>query len=293
MKTHNLPTYLFILLLVLSNCKKNTPLPVQVAPPKIYNFTREGHANVSINGQVCRNLLIQDLEILLINLSENQDAAVTYERLYSYFDNNKETIEGPTLTITNPPALYTTIREISTTRDMKSKFHGSYIDQAQQDIEYWCSTIVSNIEDPEKKGTFNIYIDEDTGYDMLQMYKLTLLGGAMWSHGINNYFRFVENDNNDTIVSYPSNQWLFYTWMEHHLDETFGYYGAARKFHNFTDEEVAGYQDGLNYKDNLEEDGKIDFKMEYNFAFARLAAARDLDSKTGLDFSRTIYDAFF
>jgi peptide methionine sulfoxide reductase MsrA len=37
----------------------------------------------------------------------------------------------------------------------------------------------------------------------------------------------------------------------------------------------------------------LDFKTEYNFIFARLAAQRDLTSQTHTGFSRTIFDAFY
>lgn len=294
-------TYLPLLLgmCFLTGCPSTTvpvTTPTVDAPserPYFYYFEHEGQPNVINDGQVCRNLLFQDLGTLIHNLSEENAVPVSYERLYSYYDNNGMTIDGPTLTMADLPLLFPTIRGISAIRDMKKKFHGAWVEEAQEDIENWCAILVDNFDDVDKKGSYRVYIDPETGYDISEMYPLTLLGGAMWSHGLNNYFRYVENDNNDTIVYYPGVDWLNYTWMEHHLDEAFGYYGAARNFLDFTNQEVSGYEEGLNYKDDYLKDGKLDFKTEYNFIFARLAAERDLASHTNTDFSRSIFDAFY
>ncbi len=286
-----------MMMVCLSNCnRQDDDIPEPIDPktqPYVYHFEYDGHANVANTGQVVRNLLVQDFEILVTGLASPDATPVSFEDLYKYYENDAQTIEGPTLTEVDLPLVYETLREISSIRDLKQRVNGPNAEQVHADMAHWCNTIAEYSQDDSKLGTYEVYIEESTGYDMLQMFKLTGLGAAMLEHGLYVYFRYVENDYNDTIVWYPGATELYYTWMEHHWDEAFGYYGAARNFHDFSDEELVGFENGDNYKDNFDLDGKIDFKTEYNYHFAQMAAQRDLDSKTGTDFSRAVYDAFY
>lgn len=288
-----------LIIFILQGCSHDpdeTPviiIPQEEEVPNVYYFERDGHHNIFNSGQVCRNLIIQDFEILVKRLAEPGAVPIDFEDLYKYYDNGGVTISGPALTVVNMPLLVSTIYEISSVRDLKGRVYGPYANKIHADMEYWCATIAENSHDPSKIGTYRVYIDEETGHDMVQMFKLTAMGGVMWQHGLHAYFHYVENDNNDTIVTFPGVTWLHYTWMEHHLDEVYGYYGAARKFHDFTDEDLAAYAEGGNYLDNFQVDGKLDFSTEYNFLFARLAAERDLGSQTHTDYSKTIFDGFY
>ena len=66
---------------------------------------------------------------------------------------------------------------------------------------------------------------------------------------------------------------MIYTAMEHHWDESFGYFGAARDYNT-------GYSDDTDRKtdpyNDSNGDGLIDFKTEYNMGWAVTAAKRDL-----------------
>lgn len=293
------PSILFFLLMVIFlGCDK----PEDEAPmvdkdpryePYVYYFERDGRTNVANTGQIVRNLIVQDFEILVKGLTEPGAAPIAFEDLYKYYENDAQTIDGPTLTECDLPLVFETLRAISSIRDLKQRVNGPNAQQVHEDMAHWCQTIADNSEDPAKLGTYEVYIEESTGYDLVQMFKLTGLGAAMFEHGNYVYFRFVEYDYNDSLVWYPGSNGINYTSMEHHWDEAFGYYGAAHNFHDFSDEELVAFESGGNYKDNLIIDGKIDFKTEYNFHFARMAAQRDLDSKTGTDFSRAVFDAFY
>lgn len=299
MKSHYFRLFFAFLMsvLFLSNCNRpddENPEPVDPkTQPYVYHFEYDGHANVANTGQVVRNLIVQDFEILVNGLASPGATPVTFEDLYKYYENDAQTIDGPTLTQVDLPLVYETLRAISSIRDLKQRVNGPNAEQVHTDMAYWCNTISEYSQDNTKLGTYEVHIEESTGYDMLQMFKLTGLGAAMLEHGLYVYFRFVENDYNDSIVWFPGAPGLYYTWMEHHWDEAFGYYGAARNFHDFSDEDLVAFDDGGNYKDNFDIDGKIDFKTEYNYHFAQMAAQRDLDSKTGTDFSRAVYDAFY
>ena len=141
-------------------------------------------------------------------------------------------------------------------------------------------------------GNYTVYIDPNTGFDLSEMYSLTVLGGVLWSHGLRTYFQHLEDGENNIPVINATDT-LPYTEMEHHLDEVFGYFGAARKFYAFTDEELASQNGGKKYKDNYPQDGFINFRYEYNFTFAVMAAQIDLWSTSKTDYSKTIYDGFY
>jgi hypothetical protein len=81
-----------------------------------------------------------------------------------------------------------------------------------------------------------------------------------------------------------------YTAMEHHWDESFGYFGAARDYNT-------GYIDDTDRKSDpysdSNSDGEIDFKSEYNSGWAVTAAKRDIvEASTDYDFTKTIFDAY-
>lgn len=88
-----------------------------------------------------------------------------------------------------------------------------------------------------------------------------------------------------------------YTTLEHAWDEGFGYFGAARDYNDYTDQELAakggrpGYASGYHDADG---DGTIDLLSEYNFGASLNAARRDLgsDPSAPTDFTQAAMDAF-
>ena len=77
--------------------------------------------------------------------------------------------------------------------------------------------------------------------------------------------------------------------MEHAWDEAFGYFGAARDYVRYTDEQLAGSVDDFTFDSNG--DGNIDFKSEYNFGLSRNAGKRDKGG-SGVNFTQEIFDAY-
>ena len=75
----------------------------------------------------------------------------------------------------------------------------------------------------------------------------------------------------------------------HHWDEAFGYFGAARDYSRYSDDDLAGKGSGFVFDSNG--DGKIDFRSEYNFGLSRNAGKRDRGG-TGVDFTGETFTAF-
>ena len=85
-----------------------------------------------------------------------------------------------------------------------------------------------------------------------------------------------------------------YSALGHAWDEGFGYFGASREYHKFTDEEIAGEggrKDWQGYHDT-NDDKKIDWYKEMNHALSVNAAKRDLGSMGKTDFTKDAYVAF-
>ena len=118
------------------------------------------------------------------------------------------------------------------------------------------------------------------------MIQKTLWGAVAYWQGTSKYMSKIPDDDNSV-----SDDGDPYTAMEHHWDESFGYFGAARDYNTgYTDDDdrkSAPYNDSNG-------DGSIDFKSEFNSGWAVTAAKRDLCSGCDVnhDFTKTIFDAY-
>ncbi len=118
------------------------------------------------------------------------------------------------------------------------------------------------------------------GLDLTQLLEKFLLGAVNFSQGTDDY---LDDDVPDKglLSANEIDGDEAYTTLEHHWDEAYGYFGAARDYSGYTDEEIAGaggradYQNGY-YDSNG--DGAIDLMGELNFAASVNAAKRDLGS---------------
>ncbi len=95
----------------------------------------------------------------------------------------------------------------------------------------------------------------------------------------------------------PSDATTTYTALEHQWDEGYGYFGGARDYLLYTDDELAaaGGRDGWSggYHDS-DGDGAIDLFTEYNFGHSTNAAKRDRGAKAGgeTDLTKRAGEAF-
>lgn len=127
-----------------------------------------------------------------------------------------------------------------------------------------------------------LYLTPD-GHDLTQLVEKFLLAAVNFSQGADDY---LDDDVEDKGLRAPNeiDGESPYTILEHHWDEGYGYWGAARDYSAYTDEEIAaaggraGYDNG--YHDS-NDDGEIDLLSEYNFGASVNAAKRDLGSADG------------
>lgn len=125
-----------------------------------------------------------------------------------------------------------------------------------------------------------------SGLDLVQLTQKFLGGAVAFHQGADDY---LDDDVEGKGLLSPNTQDgdSPYSSLEHAWDEGFGYFGAARDYSGYTDEEIAeqGYRDS-------DGDGAIDLTSECNFGASVNAAKRDLGSLTGVDFTGEASSAF-
>lgn len=292
-------------------------------PPEVYAFEgRTGEGSVHYEGQTARFVRISDLEETIRGFTVIIDTYYSYgegevvgELLALYqdgFASFKETLDLPVLeSAATELAPEATLQEKVAGNDPE----GQYKDW-EQDFVGWPGASspddlvqrwFGSIEDlalargsgdpalgPDGSPIPVVHVSPE-GHDYRELLSKFLLGAVAYSQATDDYLdddlpgKGLLADHADLAEGKP------YTALEHHWDEAFGYFGAARDVLAYTDEEIAGKggRDGWSggYHDS-NGDGFIDLTAEYNFSPAGYAAKRDLDSATGTDFTDAIVRAF-
>ena len=232
-----------------------------------------GESSVSYSGQVVRNLLVNDIKSLIASNVGGGNTA-TINSMMANDDPNLAIYTGSSLN-----TLQTKYHDISTSQlndrlaAVTSYTDPGYGANAQDMITGWIA---------ESEG----YSVRPGGLDLGQMTQKVMWGAIAYWQGTSKYMSKIPNDDNTM-----SDDGDPYTAMEHHWDESFGYFGAARDYNT-------GYSDDNDRKtdpyNDSNGDGLIDFKTEYNMGWAVTAAKRDLVDGVSVDydFTKTIFDAY-
>ena len=232
-----------------------------------------GESSVSYSGQVVRNLLVNDIKSLIASNVGGGNTA-TINSMMANDDPNLAIYTGSSLN-----TLQTKYHDISTSQlndrlaAVTSYTDPGYGANAQDMITGWIA---------ESEG----YSVRPGGLDLGQMTQKVMWGAIAYWQGTSKYMSKIPNDDNTM-----SDDGDPYTAMEHHWDESFGYFGAARDYNT-------GYNDDTDRKtdpyNDSNGDGLIDFKTEYNMGWAVTAAKRDLVDGVSVDydFTKTIFDAY-
>lgn len=293
-----------------------------------------GESAVSYSGQIARQLLINDLSKLISNelsdatifdtngLFVNRDAVIN--ALNSYFDvADYDVASQRTLLTTTTPSAQTMLADISSSsKNLAGKIAGNDVTGQHKDwnngeFEGWGakgSTTPEGLvrtlfgmladnaqtqldgtvrQDPFGNDITSISLTSD-GRDLKQLIQKFLLMSVTFSQGTDDYLdndidgKGLLSDHTDTDSG------KFYTTLEHQFDEGFGYFGAARDYLDYSNEEVAakgGRDDFQGYHDT-NGDGVIDFNSEYNFGQSINAAKRDLGATVATNFTNQAMMAF-
>jgi hypothetical protein len=290
-----------------------------------------GESSVSYSGQIARQLLISDLfKVIGAELSD----ATTFDTngtfvnreevlnaLNSYFDvADYDVASQRALLTTTTPSGQTMLTEISSSsknlvgkiagndaagqhKDWNSEFAGwgakgsttpeglvrTFFDMLADNAQTQLDGTVR--QDPFGKDITNISLTSD-GRDLRQLIQKFLSMSVSFSQGVDDY---LDNDvDGKGLLSDHTDTDKAYTMLEHQFDEAFGYFGAARDYLDYSDEEVAtkGGRDDWQLYHDTNGDGSIDFNSEYNFGHSANAAKRDRGATVTTDFSKEAMDAF-
>jgi hypothetical protein len=291
-----------------------------------------GESSVSYSGQIARQLLISDLfKIIGAELSDatafdtngtfvNREAVLN--ALNSYFDvADYDVASQRTLLTTATPSAQTILSEISgSSKDLVGKIAGNDATGQHKDwnngefagwgekgsttpeglVRTFFDMLADNAQtqldgtvrqDPFGNDITNISLTSD-GRDLRQLIQKFLSMSVSFSQGVDDY---LDNDvDGKGLLSDHTDTEKAYTMLEHQFDEAFGYFGAARDYLDYSDEEVAtkGGRDDWQLFHDTNGDGSIDFNSEYNFGHSANASKRDRGATVANDFSKEAMDAF-
>ncbi|MCG8424734.1 MAG: DUF4856 domain-containing protein [Proteobacteria bacterium] len=306
--------------------------PVDV--PESYAFSSRfasDASSVSYSGQVFRQVLIAELVGYMDQITDQitagtltPDAGDITGALKVYYDFDDAASGTRALTLSaDPSLLQSSYDDISSGKNLRDKIAGNDEVGQHRDwaaeftgwseggaaspdalIQYWFGLLdglavdraagtIPN--DPDGEAITLVYITAK-GQDLKQLIQKFLLGAVNLSQGLDDY---LDNDTDGKGLrsSNLRDGDKSYSTLEHQWDEGFGYFGAARDYNDYTDDEIAGKGGREGYKKGYHDsngDNAIDLLSEYNFGHSTNAAKRDRGSsaQAPTDFTKTIFDAF-
>jgi hypothetical protein len=290
-----------------------------------------GESSIGYSGQTARHALISELNHYIANglqadIGANAfaDKQAVLDKLYSYFNPSDDQYSNNFALNFLADAKQLFITDVSSSlKTLEGKIAGndasrmhktwtdgtsfvgagagmtpetlvdSYFDQLAD------NAVDANIRRDEATNTeiSKVYVNSD-GTDLKQLIQKFLLMSVTYSQGTDDYLDEGLAANNID----PRGDGKADTALEHGYDEGFGYFGAARNFLEYNDNEIAGKvssdEDGRsdwNGKHDTDGDGTFDLLSEVNLGNSVNAAKRDRGTKNNTnptDFTKDAMEAF-
>ncbi len=298
-----------------------------------YKFTDEsGNSTVAYSGQITRMVLINELnQYIATGLQADLEAGVfetrqeVIDKLNSFYQIDDYDLIADTFMVDYiENTLQTSLRDLSSShKDLFGKIAGNdatgqHKDWNNGDFEGWgekgsttphqlVQTFFGMLADHAEtymqgstRTDFNgntitkIYLTED-GRDLKQLIQKFLLGAVAFSQGTDDYFDNDVNGKGLLTSNIPTDK--VYSNLEHQWDEGYGYFGAARDYLEYTDDEIAGKGGREDYalgRHDSDGDGLFDLQSEVNLGNSVNAAKRDrgtADSTNPTDFTAEAFNA--
>jgi len=243
--------------------------------PSSYTFGRSLLTSIDYGEQTVRQLLAQDFTQQIADLATTNAVPTSSETLLLVYTEPSPIV--PTTTPLNGTALNDIYASIAINASLAAQTDNSF--KADSMVRSWVDSI-GLYANANRLGNSAVYTTTE-GLDLHSLLETTLLGALFYAQGTDLLNNISAYDNTDLVSGFN------YTNQENAWDQAFGYFGAARNYSDYTQEELIG---ATPYKD-ANEDGFIDFESEYNFAFARLAAQRDASNSEFL-FTQQLFQNF-
>ena len=271
-----LALFSFLSLLAYTGCEDNdddnTVTEIEVPVTFTFQSRFDDLSSVSYSGQVVRNLLINDIKTQMGTDAGSKNPATLLSMMAN--DDASRAI----LSASGKSTVQTKYHDISTSHlnDRLDAVSSITIPGYDTDAK---TLVVGMLNEAAASGKTRA-----TGIRLDQMVQKTMWGAISYWQATSKYMTKIPNDDNSVAVSGKN-----YTEMEHHWDESFGYFGAALDYNTAYDDGTR--KSGPSVDSNS--DGKLDFKKEVNMGWAVTAAKRDLCSSCGnYDYTKTIFDAY-
>lgn len=281
-----------------------------------------GESSVSYSGQTKRHVLIDDMveELLAIPdrpVASNTDIVAALDFYFRFDGGTSDSIpfrfalDGETF------LQGTAYGDISSGKNLVGKIAGN--DPALIDGEFfgWSAGMDANPTPEELVDYFFAQVDAEaksdpvviitaggpasistpylsaTGLDYRQLIQKFLLGAVAFSQGTGDYLQtnFAATNSQEGTSTYGEG--------EHNWDEAFGYFGAAKNYTTYTDDELASAGGRANRSSGYYDsngDGLIDLQGEYNFGNSTNCAKRDrgtVGNTNPTDFTTDAFNAFY
>ena len=294
-----------------SNLDINTPTTYAFESPFV-----AATSSVSYPGQTARQVLINDLTSTIKGLADEQTQDVMAD-LNFYFDFDSVNSGGLNYQFnlgSQPLFQGATYDDISTGKNLSGKIAGNDPSLINGEffgwdtgspttpealIDHYFSQIHALATDgatdqitlaDTSSSAIDVNYVAPTGQDYAQLVQKFLLGAVTYAQGTGDYLKTDFGTNNDAAEIGKS-----YSSAQHKWDEAFGYFGAARDYNNYTDDEIAAKGGRAEYAQGYYDsngDGLIDLYSEYNFGNSSNCAKRDRGATVSTNFTKTAFDAF-
>lgn len=283
--------------------------------PDTYEFLRvDGQSTVSNSGQIFRHVLIQELSTYIGGLTDSIDngtyapgtSTEVVDALHFYYHFDSDTSGDVPLTFSN--TLQKNYNDISSSKDLSGKIAGndsltdhknwtggdflgwSGATSPEALVQDWFETLgeqaVSRVGGTYVVDTETPVFITPEGLDLKQLTQKFLLGAVAFSQGADDYLDDDVDEKGLNASNIPDGESV-YSDLAHAWDEGFGYYGAARNFAAYTDNEIASGE----YLD-MDGDDLQDLKTEKNWGNSVNSAKRDLGAVVATDFTADAWDGF-
>ncbi len=293
--------------------------------PDFYGFTSAltGEASVSYSGQVFRQLLIDDMKAYLADLTGRINEGSFFPGtgdietdlgFYLDFDGSVSGSLSHGIQ-TDPSPMQSTYDDVSSGKNLAGKIAGNDATGQHKDwatemvgweadgvstpeslVRHWIAMVDAQAADwtagtipmdPEGNPVSAVFVTSE-GQDLQQLLQKFLRISIAYSQGADDYLDD-DTEGKGLLSSHEAAEdGKPYTALEHAWDEGFGYFGAAANYPEWTDEEIAGNK----YAD-VDEDGSIDLKSEYNWGHSVNAAKRDKGAVSPTDFTSDAWNGFW
>ena len=226
--------------------------------PSTYAFTdADGNNTVSYGGQTARMDMLSEMVTYLksANGSNATPATLDASTLLAMYDNSYTGWTDQSL--------------VGNGKQLKSKT--ALADAGIQAMfEGWMSAAA--VASPDQTGS---YLQDASGVEWTQMIEKGLMGACFASQMTSNYLAGIEADDNETAVDPAAGK--FYTEMEHHWDEAYGYFTDAVDYPaNGTDRFWGKYANKSYLEDNL--GSATDISTAFRTGRAALSAHNTTDA---------------